>query len=444
MEFYGRDEELMQLKRIHESSRYASRFTVVTGRRRIGKTSLVLKSVQNLRHVYLFVSRVSQKLLCEDMQRTAEEEGIEIPGRIERFGDLLKSLMMHSRDEGLVLIIDEFQDFEYVDKTIFQNIQNVWDRYKGESRISLVVCGSAHSMMVRIFEDDKEPLFGRPTDKIVLNPLPIKVMEKALEDRNGSYTSQDLLTLYMLTGGVPKYMEVLIDSGAFDSEAMLKRATSAGSVFLTDGKDLLVTEFGKEYRTYASKLQLLSSGKEKRSEIEDVLQTEVGAYLKRLEDELGLIRHVSPAFSEPSSRNTRWTVSDPYLRFYFRFVRPSTGYVESGRYDLLLRSVKTGLPDYEGRALEDFFRRRISEEDTYTEIGGYWNRKGDVEIDIVVVDDIEKKARLIEVKRNRNKLNLKSLVSKGAQIRFELEGYDISYEGLSSEDVRRGAGLKGS
>jgi AAA+ ATPase superfamily predicted ATPase len=265
--------------------------------------------------------------------------------------------MLCSREEGLVLIIDEFQDFEYVDKTIFQDIQNVWDRYKGESRISLVVCGSAHSMMVSIFENDKEPLFGRPTDKIVLNPLPIKVMEKVLEDHDGSYTSQDLLMFYMLTGGVPKYMEVLVDSGAFDSESMLERATSAGSVFLTDGKDLLVTEFGKEYRTYASILQLLSSGKEKRSEIEDVLQTEAGAYLKRMEDELGLVRHVSPVFSEPSSRNIKWKMSDPYLKFYFRFIRPSTGYVESGRYDLLLRSIKAGLPDYEGRALEDFFSR---------------------------------------------------------------------------------------
>ena len=439
MEFYGRDDELMQLKRIHESSVSASRFTVITGRRRIGKTSLVLKSVQGMRHVYLFVSRVSQKLLCEDMQRAMEEEGIEIPGRIERFGDLLKALMIRSREESLVLIIDEFQDFEYVDKTIFQDIQNVWDRYKGESRISLVVCGSAHSMMVRIFENDKEPLFGRPTDKIVLNPLPIKVMEKVLEDHDGSYTSQDLLTFYMLTGGVPKYMEVLIDSGAFDSETMLKKATSAGSIFLTDGKDLLVTEFGKEYRTYASILQLLSSGKEKRSEIEDVLRTEAGAYLKRMEDELGLVRQVSPVFSEPGSRNIKWKVSDPYLKFYFRFVRPSTGYVESGRYDLLLRSVKAGLSDYEGRALEDFFRRRISEEDTYTEVGGYWNRKGDVEIDIVVVDDIERKVRLIEVKRNQKKLNIKGLESKGAMIRHELEGYDVSYEGLSSEDVRRDA-----
>ena len=95
---------------------------------------------------------------------------------------------------------------------------------------------------------------------------------------------------------------------------------------------------------------------------------------------------------------------------------------------------------YEGRALEDFFRRRISEEDDYTEVGGYWNRKGDVEIDIVVVDDIERKARLIEVKRNRNELDMKGLKSKGIRISHELEGYDVSYEGLSTEDVRRNVG----
>jgi hypothetical protein len=70
---------------------------------------------------------------------------------------------------------------------------------------------------------------------------------------------------------------------------------------------------------------------------------------------------------------------------------------------------------------------------------GYWNRKGVVEIDIVVVDDIERKVRLIEVKRNQKKLNMKDLESKRAMIRHELEGYDVSYEGLSSEDVKRDA-----
>ena len=101
--------------------------------------------------------------------------------------------------------------------------------------------------------------------------------------------------------------------------------------------------------------------------------------------------------------------------------------------------MKAGLTEYRYRVLEDFFRRRNSEEDTYAGAGGYRNRKGDAEIDITVIDSTGKKARLIEVKRNRSKLNMRDPECKGTLIGHELEGYGVSYEGLSSEDVGRDA-----
>ena len=123
MRFYGREAELEQLRSIYQSSKHASTFTVVTGRRRIGKTSLILKSAQNTKYVYLFISKVDQKVLCREMQRTLEEEGIETVGEINRFGDLLKALMLHTSKEHLTVIIDEFQDLKYVDQSIFHDIQ---------------------------------------------------------------------------------------------------------------------------------------------------------------------------------------------------------------------------------------------------------------------------------------------------------------------------------
>ena len=436
MKFCGRDKELEQLRKIRSLSERTSQFTVVTGRRRIGKTSLILRSAEGTRFIYLFVSRVTQQLLCQEMQKILENEGIEVTGEITRFGDVLKAVMIHSRQENITLIIDEFQDFEYVDKSIFQDIQNIWDRYKNDSRINLVVCGSVYSMMTRIFENDKEPLFGRPTSKIVLNPLPISVMEKILEDHNPDYIPRDLLTLFMLTGGVPKYIEVLMDGNAVTAGSMLNAVASVGSIFLADGRDIMVTEFGKEYKTYFSILQLISSGKEKRTEIEDVLGMEIGTYLKKLEEEYNLVKHISPIFSRSDGRITRWVVSDMYLRFYFRFIRPATAYVESGRYDLLLRSIHSGIEQYEGRALEEFFRRRISEEDTYTEIGSYWTKKGDVEIDIAVIDDIAKNIRFIEVKRNPNKLSMADLERKCETLQGKTKGYTVTYGCLSLDDVR--------
>ncbi len=434
MRFYGRETELKTLDNIRSESKISSRFTVITGRRRIGKTALLLKSVENERHVYMFITRVNESLLCMNLQRELKESGIDVVGRIDRFADILKAVMLHSSTSPITLIIDEFQELYHVNKAIFQEIQDVWDRYKDVSKVNLIVSGSAHSMMTRLFENEKEPLFGRPTAKIVLHPLRTSLLKQILRDHNPDYSNRDLLTLYMLTGGVPLYVSVLMDSGSADADKMLRYALSSGSIFLMDGKDSLITEFGKDYRTYFSILQLISSGKERRSEMEDVLRTECGPYLDRLKNEYGYVENISPVLSKPETKNTRWVISDMYLRFYFRYVHPCSGYVESERYDLLMRTVEKTIADYEGRTLEDYFRRKIAEEDTYTAVGGYWNRKGDIEIDVLVLDDLEKSARAIEVKRNRRRYDEKALREKTEKVEA-LRGYSVVCECLSWEDM---------
>ncbi len=363
------------------------------------------------------------------------DAGIDVPGTIDTVGDILKALMIYSRVEPMTVVIDEFQELRNVDPSIFGDIQMVWDAFREGSHMDLIVSGSAHSMMTAIFEDEKEPLFGRPTTKIRVEPFPLAQMKAILEEHNPEHSHEDELTLYMLTGGVPYYIGVLMDAGAVTSDAMLEAALSNGSVFLSDGKDILVSEFGKDYRTYFSILQLISQGRERRSEIDGILGMQVGAYLARLQDEYSLAKQISPVPGRPKERNSRWVVSDMYLRFYFRFVQPYSDYIEMGRSDLHLRAVRAGLEEYEGRALEDYFRRRIAEESEYTEIGGYWSRDGTVEIDIVVLDDISGKAELIEVKRNPAKLDMGELMAKGKVLEPLLKKYEVSYRELSMDDV---------
>ena len=435
MKFYGREKELSELSEIKKLSKRNSRFTVITGRRRIGKTSLVRKAMENEDYIYIFVSRVSETLLCMEAQKIIADFGIRTVGAITRFGDIIELLMIHSEKEPLTVMIDEFQDLKYVNESIFGDIQNVWDRHKDRAHINLIVSGSVYSMMTRLFENDKEPLFGRPTGKIELGPLSVKMMRTILSDHSTDYRKKDLLTFYMLTGGVPLYMELLMDAGAVDSESMIDRATSTGSPFLWEGRNILVSEFGKDHRVFFSVLQLISSGKVTRSEMEDVLGIELGMYLKLLDEEYHLIRHVSPVFSKENSRSNRWVISDMYLSFYFRFIQPNISLLESGRFDLIKRAVESSLPDYEGKVLENYFRTKISEEDTYTSIGGYWNRKGDVEIDIIVLDDICRKARIIEVKRNPEKISIGKLKEKAETLKTPLRDYTVSFEGLSEDDL---------
>ena len=407
----------------------------MVGRRRIGKTSLLLESVKGTKYLYLFVSRTSEPLLCEQFQKDAAQAlGIQIFGTITRFRDLFEQLLIFGTKEHYTLIIDEFQEFANVNSSIFSEIQNLWDQYKGRAKINFIASGSIYSMMMKIFENRKEPLFGRLTSKITLQPFAVRVIKEILNDYNPKYTSEDLLCLYMLTGGVPKYIALLMEAGATKKNKMLDMVTSPDSPFIGEGKDLLVSEFGKEYGTYFSILQLIASGKNTQSEIDSVIGKNTGAYLANLEREYSLITKNRPMFSKPESRKNRWSLNDNYLRFWFRFIFPNQSLIEMGKYDMLREVIDRGYEQYSGLILEKYFRAKIAEEKRITGIGSYWDNKGENEIDVIAINDLDKTAIVAEVKRNSNKIDMDILQSKVHSVK-ELAKYEIELQGLSLENM---------
>ena len=262
MKFYDRKKEMAILYAAKKQSQTSACFTVMTGRRRIGKTALLLESVKDTRFVYIFVARKSEVLLCAQYQPVIQETlGIRIYGEIREFAQLFELLMQHSQKENFTLIIDEFQEFLYINPSIVSDIQRIWDQYHATSKINFIVCGSVYSMMKRIFEDRKEPLYGRLTARISLHPFTTTVIKEILADHAPQFTSEDLLCLYLLTGGVAKYITLLMEAKAFNKTAMINYALSEGSPFLTEGKDMLISEVGKDYANYFSILSLIAEGK---------------------------------------------------------------------------------------------------------------------------------------------------------------------------------------
>ncbi len=436
MKFYNRIKELEILARTLEQSKKSSCFTVMIGRRRIGKTSLLLESVKGQKYLYLFVSRKSEPLLCEQFQKDAADAlGVQIFGTISRFKDLFEQLLVFATKEHYTLIIDEFQEFDNVNPSIFSDVQNLWDQYKDKVKINFIASGSIYSMMMKIFENRKEPLFGRLTSKITLQPFAVSVIKEILNDYNPKYTSEDFLCLYMLTGGVPKYIDLLMEAGAVTKDKILDMATRPDSPFIGEGKELLISEFGKEYGTYFSILQLIASGKTTQSEIDSIIGKNTGAYLANLEKEYSLITKNKPMFSKPESRKNRWSLNDNYLRFWFRFIFPNQSLIEMGKYELLREYIDKNYEQYSGSILEKYFRAKMAEEERITAIGSYWDSKGENEIDLIALNDLDKTAIVAEVKRNPKKIDMNLLQAKADSIKKELTKYDVELRGLSMNDM---------
>jgi len=269
----------------------------------------------------LFVSKKNEALLCEEFITIIQDAlDIKIFGQIVKFKELFEYLMDLAKTKHFTLVIDEFQEFLQINDTVYSDMQNIWDSYKDDSQMNLVLSGSIYSLMKKIFEDKKEPLFGRANNKIHLKSFTITTLREILEDNYPSYTNEDLLSFYILTGGVAKYVEILVDNEAFTLEKQLDLIFDEHSLFLEEGKNLLIEEFGKEYTTYFSILSLIASSKTARVEIESILGKNVGGYLDRLENEYTIIKKVKPIFAKEGSRTLRYEIIDNFFNFWFRFI----------------------------------------------------------------------------------------------------------------------------
>ena len=110
-------------------------------------------------------------------------------------------------------------------------------------------------------------------------------MKEILHDHHAAYTSEDLLCLYMLTGGVAKYIGQLMDAGATTKDLMLQWATASGSPFLSEGIELIMAEFGRDYSNYLSILQMIARGMTVQSQIDNIIGKNTGSYLKNLHED---------------------------------------------------------------------------------------------------------------------------------------------------------------
>ncbi len=439
MKFFDRSEEIASLHEIREIAKNNAQFTVVTGRRRIGKTSLVWKAYENEPILYFFVARKAESDLCEDYQLEIENKlGIPTMGRAEHFTDIFEFLMKLSIDRPITLFIDEFQEFFRVNKSVYSDMQRIWDIYSNKTHINLIVCGSIYSMMTKIFKDKKEPLYNRQTRFMTVRPFTPSVLKEILTEYNPDYTAEDLLALYSFTGGVAKYVQLLVDAGATTKEKMLNQIVKADSIFLGEGKAILIEEFGKDYGVYFSILSAIARGKTSRSEIESVVGREIGGYLTKLENEYEVIAKKQPLFEKSSTKNVRYTIEDNFFIFWFRFIYKYSYMLEIDNYESMKAIINRDYETFSGLMLERYFRRVLIERKAYTRIGGWWDRKGENEIDILAENELNNEATFFEVKRKAANIDIEVLKQKAAaflRATGEFKGYNISYKALSMEDM---------
>lgn len=435
MKFYGRKAELEMLEKSRGVARSAcSQMCVITGRRRVGKTKLILRSLEGTPSVYWYVSRANEAMLVASFSEAVRRSlQVFVPEGIRSFPELFEYMMVLGKTRSFSLVIDECQELLQVNPAVFSLIRDIWDRCKEDSRVFLVLSGSAYTMMKRLFEDYREPLFGRASQIYRLPPFGTGELKEILSERHPGHTPDDLLALYAFTGGVPMYVEAFMDAGSVTKDAMIEQMTARGSFFLSEGQNLLISEFGREYGTYFSILAAIAEGATEAPRISEALGgASIGNHLARLAEVYELIEKRRPIFASPGSQTVRWGIRDPFLRFWFRFMYKHRDLLEMNRPETVAAYIRRDYEVFSGMALEDFFRSKLRESGRFSAVSSWWDGrsgKNPSEIDIVAVDDLSKRAFVAEVKRNKKSFREGKFLDKVEQLEkkvLQKRGFTLS------------------
>jgi AAA+ ATPase superfamily predicted ATPase len=385
-EMVDREGEVATLRSAAET---APSLVVLIGRRRIGKSFLLARTLEGNRVVSLQGDEQDES---QHLALLAEEAGRRLIGSTAlSFGSwdaALTFLGEQAAREPLTLVLDEFQWLKSAQPALDSIIQRHWDAWDREGvPITLVLSGSALTMMARLLEQGA-PLYGRATARPRLAPLDFR-QSAAFADTDDPV---ELLRRWAVLGGTPQY-NLWAGPGPLE-QIIRERILATDAPLYDDARHLLREGEGiRDPGTYLAILRAIAGGATAYNQIAQqarITPNNLARRLERLED-LGYITPRSPLERDGTIARAIYVISEPYFRFWFRYVLRNRSRLESGRADEVYAEIAADLDNIMGPAFEQCCRtwaeRYADEELTGApqEVGSWWSRKGDVEIDIVGV-----------------------------------------------------------
>ncbi|HJJ96826.1 MAG TPA: ATP-binding protein [Methanocorpusculum sp.] len=446
MKFIGRTQELATLE---ENYRRNAGFVVIYGRRRVGKTTLITEFIKNKPALYYLATEERE---TQNMQNFRQQLAAFIrkeylqSAEINDWIALFTLFAEHNPAQKKILIIDEFQYLAEINPAFPSLLQKAWDETLSKHNIMVILCGSYTSMMKTHALSYVSPLYGRRTAQIRLQPLTFTELSAHYTDKPFA----ELVSLYAVTGGVPKYLE-FFDNDA-DIFTNIKQHILNKNGYLYEEPIFLLEKEVNRPTTYFSILKAIAAGKTRLSELAAALEmktTTLVPYLTTLID-LRLIERRVPV-TEPApehSKKGRYHIQDSFLRFWFLFVSPNKSELEIGKSDAVLERIRPHFIDrfvsfvYEDVCRELFWDFCNSKKIPFepSRVGSFWGR-GNVEIDVVAIDHSGKKLFAGECKFYSGDRVVDMDVYADLQRKCqapELAGYEIVYGLFSATgfDVR--------
>lgn len=395
LQFKDREKELKELKKTLDSNKFE--LIIIYGRRRIGKTELILEATKKRKRIYYLA--VGEKnlerfyALCS--QRYPEILNLKMDWEV---------LFEFLKNKVKVIIIDEFQNLIRENENVLNIFQAITDTTLKQSKLKLFLLGSSVSMITSKVLDYKSPLYGRRTGSLDLKAISFFDLRKFFP----KFTFEGLIEIYGFADGIPFYL-VKIDKNFWP---WFRNEIKSEKSFLRDEVDFLMRYEFKDVSTYKLILEAIAHGKTKLNEIKDYIKlkrTDISPYLRNLL-EVRMIKKLAPITEKIKSRLGRYYLSDNFLKFWFRYIYSNLSSIEEGIFDVNI--VKNDYNNYLGYVFEDvakqFLIKEMKKIFSFTKIGRWWHK--DKEIDFVAVNDQTKQILFAECKW-QNRVNAEKVLT---------------------------------
>ena len=427
--FVDREQEMATLQSEYE--RVGCALVVLYGRRRVGKTTLISEFIKNKKALFFLASEESEsqnRLAFQEKAADFLNSNLLKNVEVKSWDVLFRAIMDSHFDSKPVIVLDEFQYLGKSNPAFPSVFQRIWEEILKDRQVMVILCGSLISMMQSQTLAYDSPLYGRRTAQIRLKQIPFAYYHQFFPDKS----RKELIEMYAVTGGVPKYMQLFSQSK--DIYSAIEKCVLNRSGYLYDEPYFLLQQEVSEVGSYFSIIKAIAAGNTKLSSIAGVLEvksTSLTKYLKTLIDLDILEREVPVTEDSPEkSKKGLYKIKDNYLRFWFAFVYPNMSFIESGHGRIVMDKIRKSLVrNHIAFVYEDICRERMWEINAegvwpfyFSKLGRYWDSKE--EIDIAAIDPDGKNLILGECKYWQEPVGvsvLRELEAKAKTVSWEKE-----------------------
>lgn len=460
--FIGRKRELSSLEKLYHQQGFG--MTVIYGRRRIGKSTLIREFLKDKRAIFYTATKVGKarnlELFCQQVVSLLDPSltGVSFPS-LEAILDLITDRL---GGDKLVLVIDELPYWAQDDGALLSVLQKYIDTRWSEQDMMIILCGSSLSFMENKVLSEKSPLFGRRNTQIRLEAFDYLEAAEFVPD----YSAEDKAIIYGITGGVAKYLAMIDPRGSADDNIKAQFFNTDGYLY-DEPRNLLAQEF-TDVALVNNVIEQIASGSNTVNEISQKIGQNSSTVLYALDKliQVGLITKKKCITEEKNRKKTQYVLKDQMFRFWYAFIPKATSIIEIGQGDLYFdRVVKPQIHNYMGSVFEEMCRYYTLKEgicgafgNTLTEVGTWWGTEillrgsekvqQSADIDVVGISELDKTAVLGECKFKKEKIDKNvydTLLRRSAVISgkyriirflfFSLSGYTSWFDSIQNNDI---------